>query len=93
MPAISRFGATVSNTPSPQSRDARMLAQQQVRLLGGMSRLLARLLRGLLWQELTPGERRRILSFLSRLDSDLRLALSIARGAIPPEACEEEAPC
>lgn len=57
-----------------------MLAQQQVRLLGGMSRLLSRLLRGLLWQELTTGERRRCLVFLARLDSDLRLALAIARG-------------
>ena len=57
-----------------------MLAQQQVRLLGGMSRLLSRLLRGLLWQELTAGERRRCLALLSRLDSDLRLALAIARG-------------
>lgn len=69
-----------------------MLAQQQVRLLGGMSRLLARLLRGLLWQELTPGERRRALAFLSRLDSDLRLALSIARGASLPKSRDEEAP-
>ena len=70
-----------SNTPSPHVHDARMLAQQQVRLLGGLSRLLARLLRGLLWQELTPAERRRTLALLSRLDSDLHLALSIARGS------------
>ena len=62
-----------------------MLAQQQVRLLGGMSRLLARLLRSLLWQELTPGERRRVLALLLRLDSDMRLSLSIARGNPLPE--------
>ena len=68
-----------------------MLAQQQVRLLGGLSRLLSRLLHSLLWQELTPAERRRCLSLLSRLESDLHLALSIARGARMPEAHHVEA--
>lgn len=68
------------NMTSSHAHDARMLAQQQVRLLGGLSRLLSRLLHSLLWQELTPAECRRALALLSRLDSDLVLALSIARG-------------
>ena len=75
MPTLPAALLLSGNTASPSPRDARMLAQQQVRLLGGMSRLLSRLLRGLLWQELTPAERRRVLALLSRLDSDLRLAL------------------
>ena len=78
LPAVPAVSA--GNTAFPSPRDARMLAQQQVRLLGGMSRLLSRLLRGLLWQELTAGERRRCLALLARLDSDLALALAIARG-------------
>lgn len=67
-----------------------MLAQQQVRLLGGMSRLIARLLRSLLWQELTSGERKRVLLLLLRLDSDLALALAIARGPALPGISEED---
>ena len=74
--------APPSLVPSPALRDTRMLAQQQVRLLGGLSRLLSRLLRSLLWNELTPAERRRVLTLLSRLDSDLTLSLSIARGTV-----------
>ena len=69
-----------------------MLAQQQARLLGGMSRLLSRLLRSLLWQELTPRERRRSLALLSRLDSDLTLALSIARGTATQPRPKDGAP-
>ena len=79
------------NTTSSHVYDARMLAQQQARLLGGMSRLLSRLLHSLLWQELTPVERRRALTLLSRLDSDLRLALSIARGTAMQPSQEVQA--
>ena len=52
--------------------DTRMLAQQQARLLGSMSRLLLRLLKSLLWQEMGPKERKRILAWLSQLEQELR---------------------
>jgi hypothetical protein len=56
-----------------------MLAQQQVRLLTGLTRLLARLLRSLLWPELSPAERRRVLLFMARLEHDLDLLRHVTR--------------
>lgn len=72
--------------------DARMLAQQQVRLLTGMARLLRRLLRSLLWPLLSPQERRRVLALSASLESDLKLAHTVARGrTVPPGAFPEGA--
>ena len=81
----------VPNTLPSRSRDARALVRQQLHLLGGMSRLLSNLLRGLPWDELTPAECRQILSLLSRLDSDLSLARAIALGKERPEPGEADA--
>ena len=86
LPTLAQAQAALS--PRPHD-DARMLAQQQVRLLGGQSRLLRRLLRGLVWFELNPSERRRVLSLLSHLDSDMALALAIARRANGLQAHDE----
>lgn len=87
LPSLSQAQAALASRPD----DARMLAQQQVRLLGGQSRLLRRLLRGLVWFELNPAERRRVLSLLSHLDSDMALALAIARRANGLQAHDENA--
>ena len=56
-----------------------MLAQQQVRLLGGQSRLVCKLMRSLLWDELLPSDRRKVGLFLSRIEHDSRLAALVAR--------------
>ncbi len=63
-----------------------MLAQQQLRLLVGQSRLLSRLMRGLLWAELRPAERRRVGLLLARLEHDAELASMIARPLAPEPA-------
>jgi hypothetical protein len=63
-----------------------MLAQQQLRLLVGQSRLLSRLMRGLLWAELRPAERRRVALLLARLEHDAELAATIARPLRPESA-------
>jgi len=60
-----------------------MLAQQQLRLLGGQSRLLSRLMRSLLWPELRPAERRRIAVSLARLGHDIELTEIIAHPIQP----------
>src|SRR5258708_7348537 len=51
--------------------DTRMLAQQQVRLLGGMVRLLSRLLCSLLWEEMHPREQKKVLAWIAKLEYDL----------------------
>jgi len=72
-------GASPRPAAGKHASDARMLAQQQVRLLTGMSRLLRRLLRSLLWPLLRPQERRRVLALLDALESDLGLARMVAK--------------
>ena len=72
--------------------DARMLAQQQVRLLTGMSRLLQRLLRSLLWPLLRPQEQRRVQGLLASLDNDLELARLVARTPPVPSVPDEQDP-
>src|SRR5579871_1416415 len=75
---------TSPSRPTPgRSTDARMLAQQQARLLRGMSRLLSRLLRSLLWDELEPNERRRAVAFLARVEHDLELTRLVAKRPFP----------
>ena len=72
-----------------------MLAQQQLRLLAGMTRLLSRLLHSLLWEQLRPIERRRALLLLARLEHDLSLTRILTRsqplGSDPlaPEGAEQ----
>ena len=67
-----------------------MLAQQQVRLLAGMSRLLRRLLRSLLWREMRPAEQRRVSETLSRLDHDLSLLRLVMRS--PAQIPDDQEP-
>jgi len=78
-------------TPGKHPADARMLAQQQVRLLSGMSRLLRRLLRSLLWPLLRPQEQRRVIGLLTSLENDLQLAQLIARTPPAPSVRDEQA--
>lgn len=65
-----------------------MLARQQVRLLSGLTRLLSRLLRSLLWQELSSAERRRVLLLLARLEHDLALLRHVT--GTPPLGTEPD---
>ena len=80
--------------PGKHYADTRMLAQQQVRLLAGMTRLLSRLLHSLLWEQLRPHERRRALLLLARLEHDLALTRVLTRSQpmgsdlVAPEGAE-----
>lgn len=62
--------------------EVRLLARQQMRMLGGTARLLSLLLRSSLWTELRPSERRRVLGLLARVENDMELAHVVAHASV-----------